>query len=135
MTDLRRGADSRRNFMKGLGALAGSATLLGFDPRIVSAEPPPETAKLRIFEGPVTCIAPQLVAQELLYGEGFTDVRYVNYPKDSKLWPPEDLVSGEVDISLAFVPSVLTRIEAGESVVILAGSHNGCVEIVGNDRI
>jgi NitT/TauT family transport system substrate-binding protein len=70
-----------------------------------------------------------------LHAEGFSDVRYVNYPKDSELWPPEDLVSGEVDISLSFVPSDLTHIDAGEPVVILAGSHNGCVEVIGNDRV
>ena len=66
MTGLRRGAGTRRDFVKGLAALAGSATLLGYDTRIATAEPLPETTKLRIFEGPVTCIAPQLVAHTLL---------------------------------------------------------------------
>ena len=37
----------------------------------------------------VTCIAPLYAAQEqLLHDEGFTDVRYVEYPADTKNWPP-----------------------------------------------
>jgi NitT/TauT family transport system substrate-binding protein len=123
----------RRRFLAGASSL-GACSLLAH-PLRASAEPPPETTRLRIFEGPVTCIAPQLIAQELLHAEGFTDVRYVNYPRDSQLWPPEDLVSGEVDISLSFVPSDLTHIDAGAPVVVLAGSHNGCVEVVGNARV
>jgi NitT/TauT family transport system substrate-binding protein len=125
----------RREFVKGLSALAGSAGLLGFDPRLAAAEPPPETTKLRLFEGPVTCIAPQLVAEELLRSEGFTDVQYVKYPSDSQNWPPDNLLSGEVDISLAFVPSDLLHIDSGDPVVILGGSHIGCVEVIGGDRI
>ena len=60
----------RREFMKGLGALAGSAAFLGYDLRLANAEPPPETTKLRIHENDLTCIAPQLVAQEMLHAEG-----------------------------------------------------------------
>jgi len=32
--------------VKGLGALAGSAAMLGYDLRLAAAEPPPETARL-----------------------------------------------------------------------------------------
>jgi hypothetical protein len=32
-------------------------------------------------------LAPQYVAQELLQGEGFTDVRYVSYPSETQLGP------------------------------------------------
>jgi NitT/TauT family transport system substrate-binding protein len=94
----------RRDFLRGT-AVAGAA---GFSPCTIDrppAEPPPETTKLRLFENPVICLAPHYVAQELLYGEGFTDVRYVKYPTDTKAWVPEVLLSGEVDISLSFVPS------------------------------
>jgi hypothetical protein len=79
----------RRDFVKGLAALAGAAGLSAYDMRSGAAEPPPETNKIRIHGSAVTCIAPEIVAQELLYAEGFTDVLYVNYPKDTKLWPPE----------------------------------------------
>jgi len=125
----------RRDFVKGLGALAGSAGLLGFDPRPAAAEPPPETTKLRLFQSPVTCVAPQYVAEGLLHGEGFTDVRYVKYPSETRVWPPDDLVSGEVDIALAFIPTDIVRVDTGEPIVILAGSHIGCVELVGGERV
>ena len=124
---------SRREFLAGT-SMIGAAALLGL-PRTAAAEPPPETTKLRIFEGPVTCIAPQYVAQELLYGEGFTDVQYLNYPRDTQSWPPEILLSGEADISLAFVPTDIVHIDAGAPVVILAGSHIGCLEVVGSNHV
>jgi NitT/TauT family transport system substrate-binding protein len=125
----------RRQFIKGVSALAGTSGLLGYDIRPSAAEPPPETRKLRIFEGPVTCIAPQYVAKELLYSEGFTDVQYVKYPSDTQLWPPENLLAGEVDITLSFVPTDIVHIDAGAPVVVLAGSHIGCVELVVNNQI
>src|SRR5437773_845166 len=67
----------RREFMKGLAALAGSAGFLGYDMEPAAAEPPPETTKIRLAQIPGICIAPQYVAEELLRGEGFTDVQYV----------------------------------------------------------
>ena len=77
------------------------------------AEPPPEITTLRLFENTVTCLAPQYVAQELLRGEGFTDVRYIKWPSETKRWPPELLLSGEADISLSFVPTDIIHIDAG----------------------
>jgi NitT/TauT family transport system substrate-binding protein len=125
----------RREFMKGLGALAGSAAFLGYDVRLANAEPPPETTKLRIHENDLTCIAPQLVAQEMLHAEGFTDVEYVNFPKDTQLWPPEDLLAGQVDMTFTFSPTHIRFIDAGAPVAILAALHTGCVELVASDRI
>jgi NitT/TauT family transport system substrate-binding protein len=125
----------RREFVKGLGALAGSAALLAYDFRLAHADPPPETTRLRIHEDALTCIAPQIIAQELLHAEGFTDVQYVNYPKDMQLWPPEDLVAGKVDITYSFTPTDIRFLDAGAPVVILAAAHTGCVELVASDRI
>jgi hypothetical protein len=84
---------NRRAFITASSALGASAAL-GM-PRSAAAEPPPETTTLRIFEGPPTCLAPQYVAQDLLHGEGFTDVRYVKFPSDTKLWPPDVVLSGQ----------------------------------------
>ena len=125
----------RREFIKGVSALAGTSGLLGYDIRPSAAEPPPETTKLRIHESTLTCIAPQIVAQELLHAEGFTDVRYVKYPTDTQLWPPEDLLAGEVDITFSFTPTDIGFIDAGAPVVILAAAHTGCVELVASDHI
>ena len=125
----------RRDFIKGVSALAGTSGLLGYDIRPSAAEPPPETTKLRIHEDSLTCIAPQIIAQELLSAEGFTEVRYVNYPKDTQRWPPEDLLAGEVDITYSFTPSDIRFIDAGAPVVILAATHTGCVELIASDHI
>jgi len=56
-------------------ALAGTASLLGLRPEPAAAEPPPETFTLRIQRPvktlPGVCVAPQLVADEMLKLEGF----------------------------------------------------------------
>jgi NitT/TauT family transport system substrate-binding protein len=62
-------------------------------------------------------------------------VRYLKFPTDTQKWVPEVLVTGEADISLSFVPSDIVQIDAGSPVVILAGSHIGCVELVGGPRV
>ena len=67
----------RREFVKGLAAVAGSAGLFGLYAESAAAEPPPETTRIRLAQIPGICVAPQYVAEELLRGEGFTDVQYV----------------------------------------------------------
>jgi len=67
---------SRRDFVRGL-TLAGTTGLIGFRPKPAHADPPPETTTLRIPEVAVTCVAPQYVAEEFLYTEGFTNVRFL----------------------------------------------------------
>jgi NitT/TauT family transport system substrate-binding protein len=46
----------------------------------VAPEPPPETKSVRFTTYPAACIAPQWVAEELLRGEGFTEITYVEVP-------------------------------------------------------
>ena len=53
---------SRRDFVAG-GLSLGAASLLALPGR-AAAEPLPETTRLRIHENPLTCLAPQIVAQE-----------------------------------------------------------------------
>jgi len=125
----------RRDFMRGVAALAGAAGLSAYDMRFAAAEPPPETTKVRIHVAPVTCIAPEIVAQELLYAEGFTEVQFVNFPKETQLWPPESFLAGETDIGFSFSPTDIRFIDAGAPVVILAAAHNGCVELVARNGI
>jgi NitT/TauT family transport system substrate-binding protein len=125
---------TRRGFLGGL-TVAGTAGLLGFHARPVTAEPPPETTTLRLYDGPVTCIAPTWVAQDLLYREGFTDVHYVTWGRQTQNGGPEALLAGEADLSLTFPPSDLLHIDAGDPVVILDGSHIGCIELLASDRV
>jgi len=58
----------RREFLR----TAGVASVAAFPWTSAFAEPPPETATIRLY-GAGLCIAPLYVAEELLRGEGFTD--------------------------------------------------------------
>ena len=70
---------SRRRFVSGL-AVAATSSVVGVRPQPASAEPPPETTKLRLLENPIICVVPQYAALDLLRSEGFTDVQYLPYP-------------------------------------------------------
>jgi NitT/TauT family transport system substrate-binding protein len=126
-------AINRRKFLAGTFAL-GATSYFGLADTAM-AELPPETTRIRIHENRLTCIAPQIVAQQLLRDEGFTDVQYVNFPKDTQLWPPEDILAGIVDVSFSFTPYDVRFLDAGAPVVILGAAHTGCVELIANEQI
>jgi NitT/TauT family transport system substrate-binding protein len=123
---------SRREFLHGL-TLAGTAALLGLRLRPGAAEPPPETTKLRLVKIAGICIAPQYVADELLQGEGFTEVQYVETVAGAGL--TQALASGEADISMGFSAPFILRVDAGDPIVMLAGVHVGCFELFGSERV
>ena len=66
----------RREFLQGMG-VAGAASAMGYGPKLLAAEAPPETTRIRIIRTPAICFAPLFVAEDLLRAEGFTDVQYV----------------------------------------------------------
>jgi NitT/TauT family transport system substrate-binding protein len=113
--------------------LAGTAGLFGVHPRSSAAEPPPETAKLRLFKIAGICIAPEYVAEEFLRGEGFTEVHYVEAVAGAGL--AKALASGEAQPSLSFVAPVLLRLDAGDPIAMLAGVHVGWFELFGSERV
>jgi NitT/TauT family transport system substrate-binding protein len=121
---------SRRRFLAGV-TLAGTAGLLGVHPRLVAAEPPPETTTLRLRQISGICIAPQYVAEELLHAEGFANVQYVKAAGTTA----EDLGSGEVDISMGFVTPFIVQLDTGDPLVLLGGVHVGYFELFGTEQI
>jgi len=126
---------SRRRFLRGV-TLTGTAGLLGLHTRRVAAEPPPETTRLRLPKTPGICVAPQFVAEELLHAEGFTEVQYVAVdPARMVRDMYQRLVSGAVDITMAFTPPFIIQVDAGAPIVLLAGVHVGCYELFGTDRV
>jgi NitT/TauT family transport system substrate-binding protein len=134
----RRESWSRRQFVGGV-TLAGTVGVFGARPERVAAEPPPETTRLRIVDNRTggrfraTCIAPQYVAEELLRGEGFTDVHYlIKDTFDERL---RALATGEADITITFISSLIARLDVGDPIVLLAGAHVGCFELFGNERV
>jgi len=113
--------------------LAGATALFGLRPGVVDAEPPVETAKLRLINVPAACLAPQFVAEDLLKAEGFTTVDYVKIPGGftmSKL-----LGSGDVDLTMNDAPSHIMDLDAGLPVVILSGIHIGCYDLFASEGI
>jgi NitT/TauT family transport system substrate-binding protein len=78
-------------------------------------------------------VAPQYVAEAILPSEGFTEVQYVKVPGAGKVYPK--LVSGEADISIAFIAPFLVQVEAGDPIVMLAGIHPGCFELFATNGI
>src|SRR5262245_57658230 len=120
----------RREFVKGLAALAGAAGLSVYDLRTAAAEPPPETTKLKIIKFPAACLAPQYIAEELLHDEGFTEVRYVE-----RLDWLKALVDDDIDLTLVFAPSLIAALDDGAPVVFLAGIHLGCYDLFASDSV
>jgi NitT/TauT family transport system substrate-binding protein len=123
---------SRRAFLGGL-TLGGTAGLLGLHAGPVTAEPPPETTRLRLARNPGTCIAPYYLAKEFLPAEGFTDVQDVRMA--SGALSPKAVVAGDIDIALNFSGPLITRVDAGDPLVILAGIHVGCFQLFGGERV
>ena len=122
---------SRRKFLRSL-TIAGGAGLLGMQPELAAAEPPPEIRKIRLVKIPGICIAPQYVADDLLRSEGFTDVSYVQSPAGMAT---SQLASGEADFTMAFVGPHIINVDAGHPIVVLAGVHVGCFELFAVDRV
>ena len=130
MSDRRFGC-SRREFLGEL-TLAGTAGLVGLRPAYAAAEPPPETTRLRVHHSQSLCQAPQYIAEDLLRGEGFTDVQFV--PLGPKGFY-QALGSGEADIAGDFAPEIIIQLDKGLPIVVLGGIHVGCFELFGTERI
>ena len=111
----------RRDFLRGLAASA-----FGPSPA-VAADAPPETTKLTLARDPTICPAPMYVAEQLLKGEGFTEVRYVPMASDQNI--PQLLSSGKADISTDAAPILLLALDAGDAIVLLGGLHVGWYEL------
>jgi NitT/TauT family transport system substrate-binding protein len=73
------------------------------------------------------------MAEELLYGEGFTEVQYVQGTggqDDIRL-----AATGATDFIGGFVGRHLVGLDAGDAIVILSGLHIGCFELFGTQQI
>ena len=130
---------SRRRFLTDLafagaaGGLAGvgASGLIGAS-QSLAAEPPPETTSVRIVKTPAICLAPQYVSEELLRAEGFTDIRYLDIPD----WDEAPGIGrGEVDFSTIEINWLITHLDTGAPLVMLAGVHVGCYELFAQQNI
>ena len=125
----------RRQFIAGLGATAASVSFDLHSPA-AAAEPQPEATTLRLQRPvktlPGMCVAPQLVADDLLKLEGFTDVQYVATDTPQRA---AGLAGGEIDLAMGFVGGWIKQVDAGHPIVILTGVHVGCYELFASERI
>jgi NitT/TauT family transport system substrate-binding protein len=125
---------TRRRFLSAV-SLASAAGLLRA-PLLLAAEGALETTTVRIAKLGAACLAPQFVAEELLRTEGFTDVRYVDTPPAAiGLAIGLAIGRGEVDFSTAFAIDSIQAIDGGAPVVVLAGVHIGCYELLASEAI
>ena len=121
---------NRRRFMAGTTAL-GTASILGW-PEISRAEPPPEVKKIRLVYDNAVCIAPQYLAEEFLYLEGFTKVEWIKLPTSNAL---ANVDSGAADMTMDATPAMVYALDRGARFVILGGIHAGCYELFAHDGI
>ena len=86
----------RRNFLTSSAAL-GASSLLGFSQSALAlGDPPPEVQRIRLVQAPVTCLAPQYLAEDLLHLEGFSKVDYVQMLQQVAM----DVAEGRADMAM-----------------------------------
>src|SRR5262245_11341402 len=91
-----------------------------------------ETTTIRLIQGPSVCVAPLYVAEDLLKGEGFTKVQYVPIPSSNVV---EAITAGQVDIGLQFSGPIISYLDAGKPLTVLAGVHVGCFVLFGTEQV
>jgi NitT/TauT family transport system substrate-binding protein len=121
---------SRRQFLTTL-SLAGAAGLVRAPPSL-AAEVGLETTTVRIPKSKAICLAPQLVGEELLRAEGFTDIRF---PEGTYSNLHEAIRRGEFDFAMTEPTELVRLIVDGAPLVVLAGVHGGCYELFAQQNI
>jgi NitT/TauT family transport system substrate-binding protein len=121
---------NRRHFLAGLPAMTA-----GLIASPAYAEPPPETATVRlpVFANVSDCQTPLYIAEALLHGEGITDVRFIGEGTgpDSSDW----IQHGEIDFDFNFPPAYIRSIANGAAITVVAGMHVGCLELIANESV
>jgi NitT/TauT family transport system substrate-binding protein len=122
---------SRRDFLAGLSA-ASAAGVLG-SRGLLADEARPEVTTVRLRRDPGICVAPWYIAEDLLRAEGFNDVRYVPVLEGP---PFADMIErGEIDFGLFSAAGAVAFLDAGLSIIVLAGVHTGCFELFAHEPI
>jgi NitT/TauT family transport system substrate-binding protein len=118
--------------LKALSA-GGAAGIIGA-PQVLAAAEALETTSVRLSNDRSICIAPMLIAGELLRDEGFTEVGYVEIPASAT----PQLGSVGVDFLLSTPWWLATRIDSDDPSLrytVLGGAHIGCFELFASEGI
>jgi NitT/TauT family transport system substrate-binding protein len=123
---------TRRRFL-GNAALVSVASLL---PPLGAhaAEPSPETTTIRLSRDPAICTMPQMIPEQLLQAEGFTDIRFVDEPPPPQN-PTVQLARGDVDLMVGYASNFILDLDKGEASTLLAGVHVGCFVLFGHEDV
>jgi NitT/TauT family transport system substrate-binding protein len=78
-------------------------------------------------------VAPQYIAEELLWAEGFTAVQYMK--QEGNVEVVRALSSGEAQLSMAFVAPFIIQADTGHPIVLLGGVHVGCFELFATNQV
>jgi NitT/TauT family transport system substrate-binding protein len=79
------------------------------------------------------CTAALYVADRFLQNEGFIDVKYVEFGRPLDRF--ERVAAGDADVSQGFSVALIVNLDRGDPLVVLAGGHIGCFELVASDRV
>jgi NitT/TauT family transport system substrate-binding protein len=122
----------RRDFLR--TSAATIAALAAPLPARIAAEAPPETTRIRIGSVPSICLSPQYVAGELLRADGFTDIQYV--PGEGGVPAAKEMGAGtRDDLGTNMAAPLVVALDRGAPIVVLAGVHVGCFELIATHRI
>jgi NitT/TauT family transport system substrate-binding protein len=123
-------SQTRRRFLTTV-SMAGAAGLMRAPP-LLAVEGALETTSVRLPKVLGVCVSPQYAAEELLRAEGFTDVRYVEMEAAGVA---QAIGRGKLDFGLNYAPVLISAIDAGESLTVLAGIHVGCFELFAKEGV
>lgn len=123
-----------RRQLLGRAFTLGAASLLGAS-GAATAQPAPETKRIRLVVDDVTCLAPQYLAEEMLRLEGFTQVEYVRMDYAKYPCPSAVVAAGKADFTQDSASSFVYQIDLGKPVVVLGGVHVGCWQLIGGPQV
>jgi NitT/TauT family transport system substrate-binding protein len=72
------------------------------------------------------------LAEDLLKGEGFTQVQYVDIPGGNVV---EAMTAGQADMGMQFSGPIITYVDTGKPLTVLAGVHVGCFVLFGTQGL
>jgi NitT/TauT family transport system substrate-binding protein len=128
---------SRRNLLIGSGVVAAAAIAGGFYGSRTSDLPRNAQGKRKLrlaWNANAICLAPALLAQsEGIYDLHGLDVELVNFAgsTDQLL---EAISTGKADAGVGMILRWIKPLEQGFDVKLVAGTHGGCMRVVGSRR-
>jgi NitT/TauT family transport system substrate-binding protein len=129
----------RRQFLRSLAGVGLSAAGLALLDGCAGQPSAPgvametlETTTIRLIQTPSICVAPLYLAEDLLKGEGFTKVQYVDIPSGNSV---EAMAAGQVDMAMQFSGPIVTSLDTSSALVVLAGVHIGCFVLFGTEQV